>query len=129
MLPPLEELLSAYAFLKRRHRWRWHPDAAGIGEALREAEAIANGRVEDEPAALFFALTRRRNDLGDAWETLPVLVVQQLTRTSLQAELRVTVEDSDLRALRMRIVERELAKRATFDDVRAFLAARLRPLP
>jgi hypothetical protein len=128
MLPSLEALLAAHRFLKLRHRWRWEMDPTGLAEALREAEALAGGRLEDEPAALFFALTRHRNDLGDAWDALPTLLAQRLAERSLRVALHVPVDDPDLHALRMRIVARDPEKRATFDDVRAFLAARSRPL-
>jgi hypothetical protein len=126
MLPPLASVLRTHAFLKIRYRWRWDPDAAGIAEALREAESLAGGRPEDEPAALLFAFTRHKNDLADAWETLPFVFAKNLVREALHAELLLTVDDPALHALRMRIIEREPAKRASFDEVRAFLAARLR---
>jgi hypothetical protein len=128
MLPRLEELLDGYEYLKRRHQWRWPIDPVGVAVALREAAALAGGCVEDEPAALLFALTRRRIDLADAWERLPLLLVRSLARRSLGAELRLDVDDPAVRALRMRILARDPEGRATFDDVRAFIAARLRPL-
>lgn len=71
MLPPLDELLDVCAYLQRRHRFRWELDPIGVEQALREAAALAGGRPEDEPAALFLALTRRRNDSADAWATSP----------------------------------------------------------
>jgi hypothetical protein len=127
MLPRLEELLDGYAYLKRRHRIRWELDPRGVEDALREAAVLAGDRTEDEPAALFLALTRRRNDLADAWEMLPIIVVRNLAPSVLGAELRLDPEDPDLRALRMRILARDPTKRATLEDVRTFFAARLVP--
>lgn len=127
MLPPLEKLLDAHAYLKRRFRWRRPLDVVGVEEALREAAALAGERAEDEPAALLFALTRRPNDLTDAWDQLPLVLVENLAREQLGAEIRLDPADLALRALRMRVLAREPAKRATFEDLRAFLAPRLGP--
>jgi hypothetical protein len=126
MLPTLESVLATHAFLKRRHRWRWDVDPSGLDEALREAQALAGEREEDEPAALFLALTRRRNDLADAWESLPFVFVKGLVAEVFGADLDVRVDDPGLHALRMKIVARQPVDRATLDDVRAFLAGHLR---
>jgi len=125
MIPPLEKLLDAHAYLKRRFRWRRPLDVVGVEEALREAAALAHGRPEDEPAALLFALTRRPNDLTDAWDQLPLVLVENLLREQLGVEVRLDPADLALRALRMRVLARDPAKRATFEDLRAFLASRL----
>lgn len=119
------EILRTHAFLARRFRWRRPLVVVGIDEALREAEALAAGRREDEPAALLLALLRRPMDLGDGWERLPLVLVENLAR-QLGAELRLDPRDDAVQALRMRAIARAPAERATFDEVRAFVAARLR---
>jgi hypothetical protein len=128
MLPPLAEVLASYTFLKRRFRWRWALDPAGVEEALREAAACAGDRVEDEPAALLYALLRRPMDLGDAHPELAFLLARSHARSALGAALPLDAHDPELRALRMRLVARDPARRATYDDVCAFVAERLRPL-
>ena len=120
------EVVRTHAFLARRFRWRLPLVLAGLEEALREAEALAGGRVEDEPAALLLALLRRPMDLGDAWERLPLVLVENAVR-QLGAEIRLDPTDREVHSLRMRAVARKPTDRATFDDVRAFLAVRLRP--
>jgi hypothetical protein len=128
MLPPLAEVLASYAFLKRRFRWRWPLEQAGVEEALREAAACAEGRVEEEPAALLFAFLRRPMDLGDAHPELAFVLAKGQARNALGAALRLDAHDPALRALRMRLVARDPARRASYDDVCAFVAERLRPL-
>lgn len=127
MLPALGDLVDAHAFMKRRYRWRRPLDVIGVEEALREAAALSCGRIDDEPAALLYALLRRPNDLTDAWPQLAYVVVENFVREALHAEVRLDdLEDMDLRALRMRVNARAPADRATFEDVRAFLASRIR---
>ena len=128
MLPPLGEVLASYAFLKRRLRWRWALDPSGVEEALREAAACAGDREEEEPAALLYVLLRRPMDLGDAHPELPFLLARNHARNALGAELRLNAHDPELWALSMRLVARDPAQRATYEDVSAFVAARLRPL-
>ncbi len=128
MLISLGEIIDTHRFLARRFRWHWPLDPAGVEEALREADALADGRVDDEPAALLLALMRRRMDLGDAWERLPLVVVENVAR-KLGAEIRLDPRDTEVQALRMRAIARDPADRATLDDVRALLVSRLgRPL-
>ncbi len=66
MLPPLSRFLSEVAFPLRRHAKRAPLDGPTIGEALREAEALAAGHPPHEPAALFFACSRRAPAFGGA---------------------------------------------------------------
>jgi hypothetical protein len=127
MLPGLGELVDAHAFMKRRYRWRRPLDVIGLEEALREAGALSGGRTDDEPAALLYALLRRPNDLTDAWPQLAYIIVENFARVALGADVRLDdLEDMELRALRMRVNARVVADRATFEDVRAFLATRVR---
>jgi hypothetical protein len=119
------DILHTHVYLARRFRWRMPIVIAGIDEALREAEALAVGRPEDEPAALLFALLRRPMDLRDAWERLPFVLAENLLR-QLGAEIRLDPLAADVQALRMRVIARDPTERATLDDVRAFLAERTR---
>ena len=101
---------------------------AGVTEALRDAAACAGDRIEDEPAALLFAFLRRPMDLGDAHPELTFLLVRAHARNALRATLRLDAHDPELRALRMRLVARAPARRATYEDVRALVVERLRPI-
>ncbi len=127
MLPTVESVRRAYEFMKLRYRWRRPPDLEGIEEALREAAMLAGDRAQDEPAALLYALIRRPMDLADGWPLLAYLVAENHARNTSSAELRLDPSDTELRALRMRILARDPAERARFDDVRAFVDARIRP--
>jgi len=128
MLISAADVVEMYGFLALRFRWRRAPDVVGVEEALREADSLAGERIEDAPAALLFALIRRPMDLGDASERLPYVLVENLARR-LGAEVRLDPLAADMRTLRERILARDPERRATFDDVRAFLAARTRSLP
>jgi hypothetical protein len=125
MLPTLDAVRRAYDFMKVRHRWRRPLDVVGIEEALREAATLAGDHVEDEPAALLYALMRRPMDLADGWPLLAYLMAENQARNALHAELRLDPSDTEVRALRMRILARNPAERARFDEVRAFVHARI----
>lgn len=125
MLTSVADISDTHTFLARRFRWRWPLNLVGVEEALHEAERLAAGRTEDEPAALLLALWRRPMDLGDAWEQLPLVLVENLAR-KLGTEVRLDPRDREVQALRMRVIARDPALRATLDDVRAFLEARTR---
>jgi len=125
MLPTVDALCRAYDFMKARHHWRRPLDLAGIEEALREAATLAGDRVEDEPAALLYSLMRRPMDLADGWPLLAYLVVENHARSALHGELRLDPSDAEVRALRMRIIARDPAERACFEDVRVFVHGRL----
>lgn len=124
MIPPLAAFLAAHAHYARAHRITLHQDEARIAEALREATELSGGRAEDEPAALLFALTARPRALGEAWKGFPVLCAANLARSTLGAELRVRFDDPELEDLRLRVVVR----RASFEEVRTWIATHLRPL-
>lgn len=121
------DVVAAFEFLALRFRWRWPLDLVGVDEALREAEVLAAGREEEEPAALLFALLRRPMDLGDAWAELPLTTAQNLIRKR-GVMISLDARDPEVQALCMRVIARDPTRRATFDDVRAFLAERTRPL-
>jgi hypothetical protein len=118
MLPSLDAVCRAYAFMKLRHRWRRTLDLAGIEEALDEAATLAGGSPEREPAALLYAFLRRPMDLADGWPSLAYLIV----------ELRLDPTDMELHALCMRLIARAPAERARYEDVLRFLEARIHPI-
>ena len=96
-----------------------------IAEALRMASELAGGRVEDEPAAMLASPcpcggTRSRA----AWTHFPIVYARNLAAKTLGARLDVELDDLDLGILRLRIVTGD----ATFDEVRTWFAAHLRPL-
>lgn len=121
MIPTLDEVEAAYAFLARRFGLARELDQEAVADALHEATDLAAGRVEDEPAALLFAMTKRPRRLGDAWQALPLVLAENMARTSGLA-LRLDVNDVDLESLRLRVV----ARLATFEEVRAWVESRLR---
>jgi len=124
MIPSLPEVLLAHSMFVRRHGFKPHRDETQIAEALRLAEQLAAGRFRDEPAALLFALSRRWSALGEAWEGFPALCADNLAAELLGARLDVALDDPDLGVFRLAIV----TGAASFDDVRAWVAAHLRPL-
>ncbi len=124
MIPSLAEVRRAYSFHARRFDLPRTFDEPAIAAALRSAVDLAAGRIEDEPAALLFALTRLPRQLGAMWEGLPLVLAENLARNVLRLSLRLAPEDVDLENLRLRVA----ARAASFEDVRTFVAARLRPL-
>ena len=54
-----EELGALFEHLVERQRPGIQPDPAAVDAAYEEAERLASGYPEDEPAALFLALARR----------------------------------------------------------------------
>jgi hypothetical protein len=59
--------------------------------------------------------------MGAAWQHLPLGLANNLAREQLGAELHLVPEDVELENLRLAVV----ARMATFEDVRAWVAARL----
>jgi hypothetical protein len=95
-------------------------DEARVAEALDEARALSAGTPEHEPAALLFALSRRPLALlGKTGWDYAVLCARNLARAG-GAEL-VIDDILDLDILRLEVNEGQ----AGFEEVRAFIAARL----
>jgi hypothetical protein len=117
MLPSPERLREGFAFFARRHAPATRGEDVSIAEALAEAERLAAGREEDEPAALFFACARRSRAFGSlARDFVPFITRRQ----ALAVGFRLTAEDVVLDILRTRV----LVGAMTFDDLRADFAAR-----
>ncbi len=66
MLPDLGALLAGYALYAKQNGFAPDRDEGRLADALREAGELAGARQADEPAALFFALTRRPRAFGTA---------------------------------------------------------------
>lgn len=98
-----------------------------IFAARHLAEETAAGREGDEPAALLWALLLESEALGDLRDAYPVFAVQRVLR---DRGLVIAFDFNDRVALQ-RIRERALAEegpsRPSYAEVRAFLAARIRP--
>jgi hypothetical protein len=124
MLPSLEAVLRAHAWTVRRFGLRPGCDEGAILEALRDARTLAGERTEDEPAALLFAFSRRARALASAWEEAGLLIAANHAR-KLGFELDLTGSEIALENLRLRVAW----KLADYEELRAFIAARLRPLP
>jgi hypothetical protein len=120
MLPDPAAFLRGLAFFLRRRGKVARLDAPAIVEALREAEQLAAGRVEDEPAALFLACARRSRAFGmAAQEVVPFVAIGQARAIGRE----LAAKEIELAILRLRAVRGAL----DFEELRAWFAARLRP--
>jgi len=121
---PLEAFLHGLERYIRREELEVRYDEVRIAGALRLAAELALGRAEDYPAALLFALSRDGRALGELWEVYPLLCARILARRLLNADLDVWPGNVELSNLRLRIAW----KLADYEELRAFVAARMRPL-
>jgi hypothetical protein len=123
MIQPLDDFLRALDRYVAARRLSPRRDERLIADALRLAEELSGGRAEDEPAALLFALSRRQRALGDAWEGYPLLCARNMAHM-MGWELDLRLDDFELSMLRVRVAWGQ----AGFEEVRAWIAARRRPL-
>lgn len=114
--PTFERVRAGYRFLALRHKYGGELNEAGIRAALVDARALAL-RLEDEPAAIFFALASRPKALGGSWRTLPALMAMNMA-AERGLPLRASLED--YAALLVPIATRTL----DFDTVSRWFAAR-----
>jgi hypothetical protein len=121
MLPTLEALLAGYALYARQNRFAPERDEARLADALREAAVLASGNPDDEPAALFFALGRRRRVFGNAHGrmTLHLAVEQARSRG-----LALTTDVSVLELIRARVLRDEI----DFEELCEWFATHLAPI-
>jgi hypothetical protein len=122
VIPPLRIFLQGYTHFTRARGLASQCDELRVAEGLEEAAALAADRPEDEPAALLFALSKRPRALPEGW-TFVLRCADNLARVELRAEIAVGAPVT-LDLLRLRV----FANQASFDEVRAFVAAHLRPL-
>lgn len=64
MLAAPDDLVEGFSRYAARRGVSGACDARAVGAALREAEKLAAGHEETEPAALFYALARRPRVFG-----------------------------------------------------------------
>jgi hypothetical protein len=123
MIPGLEAILEGYYFVARRNGELARYVRRHVVAAIEEATALAGGREEDEPAALFYAFARRDRAFPPAlWNAF----VERLAMGSAHAggrALNPDVDPYDLAYLCLDVAEGKIA----YDDVRAWFAAHLVP--
>jgi hypothetical protein len=118
MLPALDDLLEGFALYAERRGREALCYPRTIAAALREAAKLARDGEHDEPAALFFALARRRRAFGLLQgDMLVLLAVEQARANGL--ELSFVPIELDIHALRV------LRGEMTFLELRGWFSARL----
>ncbi len=70
MIPSADEILAGWPFMSRRFGIPAVPNRAVIEAALRLARDCADGSERDEPAAIFYGLTRHPRAIPGAWRVL-----------------------------------------------------------
>jgi hypothetical protein len=121
MVPDPAGFTSGLHLLSRRRGLALFAREPDLVDLLREAEQLAAGVESDEPAALFFASARRGRILGPVALLAIPLVAREQART---VGLELDANDTELAFLRLRVVQRAI----DFAELRAWFAARLRPL-
>jgi len=121
MLPDLEALLAGYALYAKQNRFTPDRDEARLADALREAGTLAGGHEPDEPAALFFALTRRPRLFGKAHGRMTLHLAVEHARA---LGLALTTDIAVLELMRARILREAIA----FEELRDWFAAHLAPI-
>jgi hypothetical protein len=121
MLLPLEELQALCEYIVKRERPAVQPDPAAIITAHQEAEQIASGCPEDEPAAIFLALARRSRALGSIAKAAVPAAAHAAAFASGRDLMRA---DAELALDRLRILRHAIS----WDELRASFAERLRPI-
>jgi hypothetical protein len=91
-------------------------------DALREAGTLAGGRETDEPAALFFALSRRPRSFGKAHGEMTLHITVEHARV---LGFALTVDVAVLELMRARIVRGAIE----FDELRNWFAEHRAAIP
>lgn len=121
MLLPLEELQALCEHMVKRERPAVLPDPAAIVTAHQEAERLASGCPDDEPAAIFLALARRSRALGSLAKAVVPAAAHAAAFASGRDLMRADVE---LALDRLRVLRGEIS----WDELRDSFAERLRPI-
>jgi hypothetical protein len=121
MIPSVENVVAAHAFLARRYRVTGQVRGAAVEGALREAAERSAGRERDEPAAIFFAFARRPKICRGIWHQLPALLAVNQARA---VGLRLDVSLETVARLRLDTV----VDGATFEAVRDWFEKHLQPI-
>ena len=125
MIPRLETVLDAYAFVARRNGELARYARRRVVAALDEAAALSGGREADEPAALFYGFARHDRAFPPAlWNAF----VERLAVGSAHAlglGLKPDVDPFDLAYLCLDVAEGKVP----YEGVRAWFATHLVPVP
>jgi hypothetical protein len=121
MFPALDDLLEGFSRYAERRQRAAMCDARAVGAALKEAARLAQGNEPNEPAALFYALSRRPRAFGKLHGDMLVLLAVEQAR-AVGFELSFVAVELDIHVIR--ILRGEL----TFLELRGWFAARLVPI-
>ncbi len=121
MLPDLEALLAGYAFYANQNHFAPDRDEARLADALREAAALAGDHEDDEPAALFFALTRRPRTFGKAHGRMTLHLTMEHARA---LGFALTADVAVLELTRARILRGAIG----FEELRGWFGEHLSPI-
>ncbi len=121
MLPRLVDLIDGYKFWALVHGYTSGPTRAALQEVLEEASRLSGGDPRCEPAALFYALARRPEDMAEGWADFPPLVARNL---AARGGYRITATAEELHVLRLDIC----LEGVTFEAVRDYFAEHTAPL-
>lgn len=121
MLPDPGALVAGYALYAQQNHYAPEVDRDRLTEALQEAEAHAQGHPGDEPAALFFALTRRPRIFGKAHGRMTLHLTIEQARS---ASLAFSVDLAVLELMRARVLRAAI----DFNELRAWFEAHLEPV-
>lgn len=118
MIPRLVDLIDGYNFWAIAHGYTSGPTAGALRDALEEATRLSGGDATSEAAALFYALVRRPEEMGDGWRDFPPLVARNLAASE---GYRITATAEELHRLRIDIC----LDRLPFEAVRDYFAERM----
>lgn len=121
MLPDLATLVAGYELYAKQNGFVPNRDEARLGDALREAGTLAGGQEAEEPAALFFALSRRPRTFGNAHGRMTLHLTMEHARA---IGVALTVDVAVLELMRARIVRGAIE----FEELRRWFAAHLVPI-
>jgi hypothetical protein len=127
MLPPAQLLARRHAAFCLKFSVPWRDCRSVLDEAVALAGELSRDQPLDEPAALLFALNAQIRALGNAWEDFPIAEARRLAR-SHGLELALKVGDVDFENLRLHLLDPNVTRRGTYEELRDFIAARLSPL-
>jgi hypothetical protein len=122
MLPDLDALLAGYELYAAQNRFSSNRDEARLAEALREAGSLAGSQEADEPAALFFALSRRPRAFGNAHGRMTLHLAVEHARA---LGFALTVDVAVLELIRARIIRGFI----DFEELRSWFTAHLALIP
>lgn len=122
MLPDLPRLLAGYELFAQRNKFPAVRDEAALASALEDAASLAHGHEANEPAALFWAFTKRPRAFGKEHGRVLIHFTVEHARA---LGLALAVDVAVLELLRARVVRGAI----DFAELRAWFTAHLSPLP